>query len=646
MGLRFLMDETVMTNLVIKKSAHSVAGVPSYMPEKIWQARQHYFDSGLRPLDLLDPTLLNSWERCSQTGRNAQEHVAFEPVERGKLSYLLEAENQWLAVARPELERLAHSIAKAGYAAMLTNTKGSVLAVAGVIEQHSSALRLAFRPGVDVSERAIGTSAMSLALAEERPIRVMGAEHFFSDNQIFHCFANPIFDHKGALLGSIDITRDVPGLSSSVIQLAQECAVRIEQKLFEELPAFIRVEFEGVAGARIAFDRDGQLVAASRAANQLIDMPLKPFQFTFEDIFHERFESWSSKLARNESSVVEMSLHDGVKLRAQGVAAKGRSWALGHIKKSIEPLAKSAHVLPQDTAFRVNFEKASRAFRARIPILITGETGVGKEFAAKSLHAQAGGAAAPFVAVNCGSIAPELIASELFGHVEGAYTGATRGGSIGKIEAANGGVVLLDEIGDMPLKLQVALLRVLDSGEVVPVGGNKPRTVDANFICATNKNLAKMVQDGEFREDLYYRISGFCLHIPALRERRDFKSVVQSVCHHLRMPLDVVDDALADYLSLLPWPGNIRQLQHAIRVAVAVQAEGTGLSKADFSNVTGLGRTEPDPGSAMDLRTQESHAIERALQTSNGSVARAASVLGVSRATLYRKVKAARQQAR
>jgi transcriptional regulator of acetoin/glycerol metabolism len=555
---------------------------------------------------------------------------------------LLDAENQWLAVARPELERLAHSIAKAGYAAMLTNTKGSVLAVAGVIQQHSSALRLAFRPGVDVSEQAIGTSAMSLALAEERPIRVMGAEHFFSDNQIFHCFANPIFDHKGALLGSIDITRDVPGLSSSVIQLTQECAVRIEQKLFECLPAFIRVEFEGVSGARIAFDRDGQLVAVSRAANHLIDMPLKPFQFTFEDIFHERFESWSSNLARNETTSMEMSLHGGVKLRAQSIATLGRSWSVGNTKIAEFKPSQSVHVLPQDTAFRANFEKAIRAFRANVPVLITGETGVGKEFAAKLLHDQTCGQAAPFVALNCGSIAAELIASELFGHVEGAYTGAVRGGSIGKIEAANGGVVLLDEIGDMPLKLQVALLRVLDSCEVVPVGGNKPRAVKVNFICATNKNLAKMVQDGEFREDLYYRISGFCLSIPALRERQDFNSVLQSVCNHLRMPPEMMDDALVHYLSGLPWPGNVRQLQHAVRVAAALQSDGSRLTQADFDNVAGSSPKKQLPETSMNLRTQETLAIERALENSKGSMAQAASALGVSRATLYRKVKAAR----
>jgi transcriptional regulator of acetoin/glycerol metabolism len=618
------------------------AGMSTYMPEKIWQARQHYFDSGLMPWDLLDSTLLNSWERCSQSGRNAQEHVAFEPVERGKLSYLLEAENQWLALARPELDRLAHSIAKAGYAVMLTNTKGSVLAVSGVIEQHSSALRSAFRPGVDVSERAIGTSAMSLALTEEMPIRVMGAEHFFSDNQIFHCFANPIFDHKGGLLGIIDISRDVPGLSSSVIQLAQEWAVRIEQRLFECLPAFIRLEFEGVSGARIAFDRDGQLVAASRAANHLIDMPLKPFQFTFEDIFHERFESWSSNLVLNEATFLEMSLRGGVKLRAQGIAAQSRSWSMGRTPKANEKPVPSVHVLPQDTAFRSNFEKALRAFRAKIPTLITGETGVGKDFAAKSLHHLAFGESAPFVAVNCGAIAPELIASELFGHVEGAYTGAVRGGGIGKIEAANGGVVLLDEIGDMPLKLQVALLRVLDSCEVMPVGGNKPRIVDVSFICATNRNLAKMVKDGEFREDLYYRISGFCLNIPALRERHDFKSVVRSVCRQLKLPPDVVDDELAENLSLLPWPGNIRQLQHAIRVAVAVQSEGARLAMTDFVNVAGVDQKKSERPTAMDFRSSEAHAIEHALRLSEGNVTQAATVLGVSRATLYRKIKATR----
>lgn len=634
------MRQTV-TNSVFKNSVRDVTGPLSYRPEKIWQARQHYFDRGLRPLELLDTSLLQSWERCTQTGRSAQEHVTFEPVERSKLSFLLEAEQRWLALAQPELDHLANSIAKAGYAAMLTNTKGSVVAVAGLMERHSKALRWAFRPGVDVSESAIGTSAMSLAMAEQRPISVMGGEHFFCDNQIFHCFANPIFDHKGAVLGSIDITRDVPGLSSTVIQLAQECAVRIEQKIFESLPAFVRVEFEGVAGARIAFDRDGQLVAASRAANLLIDMPLEPFQFSFEDIFHERFESWTTKLARGNTSYIDMSLRDGVQLRAKGVAAADRNWVMGHAKAAVVQAESSVYVLPQDTVFRNSLERAIKAFSARIPVLITGETGVGKEFAARSLHHHVCGRSAPFVAINCGSIAPELIASELFGHVEGAYTGAARGGGIGKIEAASGGAVLLDEIGDMPLALQVALLRVLDSGEVLPVGSNKARTVNVSFICATNKDLAQMVQAGSFREDLYYRISGFRLNIPALRERRDFRMVVAGICRNLKLPPEVLDDALLDVLAKHPWPGNIRQLQHAIRVALAVQSDGSQLTETDFESFLGQGIGMQGSEMKMDLKTQEIHFIEKALQASNGNRAKAASLLGLSRATVYRKIKAA-----
>lgn len=631
-----------VTNLVFQKPAQDAAGRSVYMPERIWQARQHYFDEGLAPSGLLDNYLLKSWERCAQTGRSAQEHVTFEPVEKGELSSLLQAEQRWLSLARPELGRLADSIAKAGYAAMLTNTKGSVLAVAGLTERHSKALRWAFRPGVDVSESAIGTSAMSLAIAEEKPVSVMGAEHFFSDNQIFHCFANPIFDHRGRLLGSIDITRDVPGLSSSVILLAQECAVRIEQRMFESLPAFLRVEFDGMAGARVAFDRDGQLVAASRAANLLIDMPLEPFEFTFEDIFHERFESWSSKFLRSNSPVVELSLRDGVQLRGQGTTSKKEVKSISSSYRAEGASSGVIHVLPQDVVFRSNLDRAIRAFRAKIPILITGETGVGKEFAARSIHQQVCADSTPFVAINCGSIAPDLIASELFGHVEGAYTGAARGGNVGKIEMANGGTVLLDEIGDMPLPLQVALLRVLDSGEILPVGGSKPRSVNVNFICATNKNVVGMVQDGTFREDLYYRISGFDLKIPALRDRQDFNVVVDGICRNLKLRREIIDDDLADYLSGFPWPGNIRQLQHSIRVAVAMQSDAGALKVSDFQDMLGDMRPEQGTTPKANLRIQETYLIEKALKNSNGNVAKAASVLGLSRATMYRKVKSIR----
>ena len=302
--------------------------------------------------------------------------------------------------------------------------------------------------------------------------------------------------------------------------------------------------------------------------------------------------------------------------------------------------------LPSDPAFRADLEKSVRAYHAHIPLLISGETGAGKEVAARTIHAHGASRNAPFVAMNCGNLAPELIASELFGHVEGAFTGAVRGGSIGKIEAANGGTVLLDEMGDMPLSVQVALLRVLDSGEVLPVGGIQARHVQVRFICATHKNLQAMVQRGTFREDLYFRLRGYHLRIPPLRERSDFRAVIDQLCARLHCPPEHLDDGVRDYLARQPWPGNIRQLQHALALAIALQTVPGALTIADFAEqleeagsgngAAGVPVQEP---STTNLKMQAAHAIDQALQRHHGNVDDAARALGISRSTLYRKLK-------
>jgi len=503
-----------------------------YRPERIWEARQHYFNDGQLPVGLLDQPLLRSWERCRQSGRAPQEHVVFDPVERSHLSALLEREHRLLQAARPELDVLAGRVSEVGYAVLLTDTVGQVLAVAGALDRHCPPMRQAFRPGVDVSEAAIGTSAMAVALAEQRTVRVLGPEHYFANNQIFHCCAAPVFDPRGRLMGTVDVTRDAPQLVTGVMGLTHQCAQQIEQRLFDALPVFMRIELPDTQGATLAFDRDGVLLAANGAARHLFDMPVLREGCTFEDLFEGRFDTWASRANRQPAGRLPLHMHGGVRL--QGVSLPQRPATRVSISPVV-PASAPRTVTPTGatTPLAPEHSVALRALEAGLPVLVTGETGAGKEVAARALHQASRRAQAPFLAINCGALTPELIASELFGHVEGAFTGAVRGGSIGKFEAARGGTVFLDEIGDMPLPLQVALLRVLDRGEVLPVGATQPRAVDVRVVCATHRDLQALVVEGRFREDLVYRISGFVLAVPPLRERDDFDAIVDSLCHQI-----------------------------------------------------------------------------------------------------------------
>jgi len=628
----------------MKTAKTAAASRFDYAPERIWNARHAYFDEDRVPDgDLVDEALLRSWQRCRGDGRSVGEHVAFDPVGREALARLVDEQRALLDAAAPELQQLAGAMSDAGYAVLLTDAQGRVLAVSGSIDRRSAPLRQAFRPGVDVSEATIGTTAMSLAIAERQAVRVLGPEHFFVDNQIFHCCAAPVLDPRGRLLGVVDATRDMPGLAAGAMALTRRCARRIERRLFDRVPAFVRISLEAhdtSEDARLAFDRDGRLIAASPAACRLVDVPFLPDGLSFEDMFEDRFHGFVSSLRRDGD--LHVRLHGGVQLRVQAASAStGTPLPAGRRKPpQIEQGARAQTQAPADPAFASALGQAARAFDAGLPILVTGETGAGKEVAARALHAASRRSDGPLVAINCGAIAPELVASELFGHVEGAYTGARRGGSMGRIATAQGGTVLLDEIGEMPLDLQVALLRVLDENEVTPVGGTRPVAVDVRFICATHRDLPALVAAGRFREDLYYRLGGYVLPVPALRARSDFDAVLDSVCVRIGCDPKRLDAGLRRALRALRWPGNVRQLQHALTLAAAMAPEREPLRLDHFpqSVESPPMRAAGSEAAASSLKELREQAIDAALRQTHGNVAAAARLLGMGRATLYRKL--------
>jgi sigma-54 dependent transcriptional regulator, acetoin dehydrogenase operon transcriptional activator AcoR len=292
-----------------------------------------------------------------------------------------------------------------------------------------------------------------------------------------------------------------------------------------------------------------------------------------------------------------------------------------------------------------------------IPILINGETGTGKELLAQAIHNDSPRAGSPFVAVNCASIPETLIESELFGYEDGAFTGARKKGSSGRILQANGGTLFLDEIGDMPLNLQARLLRVLQERMVTPLGSAKSIPVNVNVICATHRNLRDMIAKGEFREDLYYRLNGLVVKLPPLRERTDFEIVVNKLlsCEGKGTRYSVAEDIMPLFKQH-NWPGNFRQLTNLLRTAMVMTNEDAEIrmehlpddflddlksmvSKDEESAAMGEAPAAVDmmPASAR-LEDVELNVIQKALQAHGGNVSAAARALGISRNTIYRKL--------
>lgn len=306
-------------------------------------------------------------------------------------------------------------------------------------------------------------------------------------------------------------------------------------------------------------------------------------------------------------------------------------------------VAKPAKAQPDLEALAGSNTRYARALRMarqglanELPVLLLGETGTGKEVIARALHMAGARCDKPFVAVNCAAIPEGLIESELFGYREGAFTGSRRGGMVGRLQQAHGGTLFLDEIGDMPLALQARLLRVLQDRKVAPLGAGEEQDIDVALICATHRDLKRLVEEKHFREDLFYRVNGISVMLPALREREDFGALVTRMLTTLGAPAVVLHDDLDRLLNGYQWPGNIRQLEMVLRTALAMREPGDTVLTLDHLPDSMLDElTTSERPQAGSIRENELELIRQSLDTHQGNVSAAADALGISRATLY-----------
>ena len=322
------------------------------------------------------------------------------------------------------------------------------------------------------------------------------------------------------------------------------------------------------------------------------------------------------------------------------------------LRQELEEARDFEGIIGTSPAMRELITKMKQVAPSPIPILITGESGTGKELVAQAIHNHSRRAGKAFVPINCAGLSESILEDELFGHVRGAFTGAEKDRQ-GRFEFASGGTMFLDEIGDMPKPMQAKLLRVLESGEVVRLGSNDPKHVDVRLISATNADLNRMIADGEFREDLYFRIKGIELHLPPLRARREdipllTRHFVAAISRKMDRPApEVAEDTMAALIAF-DWPGNVRQLSNAVQNTV-VLCEGDRLEPrhlpAEVREAAGIrvggaadGATLPD-NLPLNLDQLEKQAIRNALAVTGGNREQAAGMLGIGERTLYRKLK-------
>ena len=603
------------------------------------QARRTFFDFGGAPVGQVPNAILQSWRRCRSLGLAADRRPPIEPVDALRLRDMRERHEQLWRLARAEVEMLASDAASTGSIVILTDADGWILDAEGSAGFLDKAGRVALMPGACWHESQVGTNAIGTAIAEGRAVEVRGGEHYAAAHRILNCSASPIFDPYGQVVGVMDISGDASVAQVHALGLAQLAVANIEHRYFDDgLPdcELLRVHRNrallGSAREGLLAFRNGRLVAANRAGLDLFGLDRGELGRTsYESLFSDAL----SKLR-----------DDGVLLDRHGRALFGHVDAPTRARRARMPAeitvsaASDADAPIFDAVQDAELARAQRVLDAGIPVLVQGETGCGKDVFARELHRRSARAGKPFVAVNCAALPEGLIEAELFGYESGAFTGARKQGSPGLLRQADGGVLFLDEIGDMPLALQPRLLRVLQERELSPLGGGKPVKLDFALVCATHRQLEDAIGEGRFRADLYYRISHHMVRLPALRERENRGALVETLWRRIGGDRRLSTEAL-DALAGYDWPGNTHQLVACLRTLAALSDAGSTLGVDALPAYLQQPRVRPVASLAaqdVPLGTLEETAMRAAVEACGGNIARAARKLGISRSTLYRRL--------
>ncbi|MDT9632043.1 sigma-54-dependent Fis family transcriptional regulator [Pseudomonas sp. JV449] len=580
------------------------------------------------------PSLIfDSWRRSIEQhhldpGSLQGPRILTEPL----LKECRERAELFMRIAGEEVGQLHHRVRHADYCVMLTDAQGQTIDHRVDTTIRSDCRKAGLYLGTCWSEAEEGTCGVATVLTSKAAVTVHKRDHFRAAFISLTCSAAPIFDSQGNLLGVMDASAlkspDDRRSQHLVRQMVAQSALAIENAFFmhsarehwvlqaHSTPGYV----DSQPDLLLAWDQDGRLHALNSKARHALR---RRFGQVPEHI-GEVFDLDALRSATDQSTQHLQWLGEPGVLHVRVNAPR---------RKPSRPVAHTQ----VDPRVEEHLRLAVRVKDRNLPVLVQGETGAGKEVFARQLHERSARRTGPFVAVNCAAIPENLIESELFGYVAGAFTGASSKGMPGLLVQADGGTLFLDEIGDMPLALQTRLLRVMAEGEVAPLGGAKTRTVDIQVICASHRDLAVLVGDGRFREDLYFRLGCARFYLPPLRERSDKLALINRLVEQQARGSGVsvgIGQAALERLLGYAWPGNVRQLHHALAYACAV-CEGGTIQLADLPVEV---RGEQVSPAAEPSVSPERQVVLDALIRHRWKPLPTAQALGISRATLYRRV--------
>ena len=631
-------------------------------PSRIADARECLLSGEKLPGGIVRSVIEASWQRCMVKD--------IDPNIQRRSHRLNDAdlEQQWLQheeliSASDIIMNEAHQLlADSGTIMHVVAPSGVILRSDGDSETLDLAQEFSLTPGANWREEHAGTNAIGTALSIDSAVQVHAYEHFCENISCWTCSAAVIHDpfEKG-ILGVVNISGLQHTQHDYCLALAISGARRIEGQLAQfqlarrDLLIGLTVDrfANGAGDGVLLLDLNGRIVRANPIADRVlaargIAVDLTPYNpLSSLGRSREVIQAPCPILNDLDTRWVEPVLYSGKTIGYIAVIPPlFKHTQRAPVSKPATPVEETgfSRLVGNSLPFAATVAQAKRLARAPIPILLQGETGVGKELFARAIHETGPSSGGAFVALNCGGLSRDLLAAELFGYADGAFTGARRGGMTGKIEAANGGTLFLDEIGEMPLDLQPMFLRVLQESEICRVGETAPRKVNFRLVAATNRDMAQEVAEGRFRMDLYYRVSSMSLTIPPLRHRQgDIGLLADSVLEQLAQRHGCerkrVSPELLEVLSAYDWPGNIRELSNVVTAAFYLSEERE-LRPGDLSVEFHM-TASPKAGNAAisPLEEAEREMIATAVSELKGNLTQVAKRLKIAKSTLYIKLK-------
>jgi transcriptional regulator of acetoin/glycerol metabolism len=595
--------------------------------------------------------ILSSWDRCKQNNVDPLKQEAKIVYSDYSLKEKKEQNQILLDFAKPFMEELFQYFSHQNITVALCDCNGIIIECRANKTLFPKLERHQFFPGADWSEKTAGTNAFGTALLEDKPLQIFSSEHYCQGWHPWVCSSAPIHDPlTKQVIGVLDMTGEKKLVQAHDIHFVMNQARKIEQAIGMYVMKDYYMPFQSLFGSIqepiIIFDKMGKIILNNEAATYLLQVSegmvfTEILGLSQHHIFQPSSDSFHVNGYQKDGTMWNIKIHP-YKIGSQllgGIAVFQPYSAKLSARKKFTTRHDFSEIISHNQSMLSIIEKAKKAAFSTRNLLIHGETGTGKELLVQSIHAFGPRRMQPFVAVNCGAIPKDLIGSELFGYEGGAFTGAKTNGAKGKFLLADKGTIFLDEVGDLPLDIQVYLLRVLEEREIVPIGGTEGIPIDVRVICATHKNLKDEVIKGNFREDLYYRLNVISLTMPPLRDRKeDIPFIVEKFLSTEKPNYQLSKQAL-EMLLQYDWPGNIRELRNCIDQAV-FHAESSVILLEDLPEDMRKGMNNQSNNSKINAKSRkvDREKLLQILKETGGNVTKASKLLNISRMTVYRKI--------